>query len=436
MRSSEQHEKKGNTKMKNIAIFTALAIVIAVLASCNGLPGGGHKHSETVDPAVPATCTESGLTEGAHCSECGEVLIPQETVPPSHTKVVDPRVTATCTTDGLTEGAHCSACDQTLLAQTVISAHHRINEENRCEFCNKPASNGLSFDLGHMGGYFAVSGAWSCTDSEVLVPSTYNGLPVASIEHMSGDFTRVVLPESVNVIEDFAFSGCTMLESIVLPSGLNSIGKYAFSNCTMLESITIPQGVYTIYGEAFEFCRSLKSIEVAAGNKYYKAEDGILYTKDGRYILAYAIGSDTEELTISDGVEQINKYAFNGANSLKSVTLPESLRIIELRAFAGCINLANINIPNGVTEIGGVAFEGCESLEAIVLPASLVRLDSSAFFGCSDLSAIYYCGTAEQWAALCSELDTSATVYFYSETEPSGEGNQWHLVDGEILLWN
>jgi hypothetical protein len=102
----------------------------------------------------------------------------------------------------------------------------------------------------------------------------------------------------------------------------------------MLESITIPQGVYTIYGEAFEFCRSLKSIEVAAGNKYYKAEDGILYTKDGRYILAYAIGSDTEELIISDGVEQINKYAFNGAHSLKSVTLPESLRIIELRAFA------------------------------------------------------------------------------------------------------
>ena len=40
-----------------------------------------HEHSPVVDPAVPATCTQSGLTEGSHCAVCGAVITAQETVP-------------------------------------------------------------------------------------------------------------------------------------------------------------------------------------------------------------------------------------------------------------------------------------------------------------------------------------------------------------------
>ena len=40
-----------------------------------------HGHTEVIDPAVPATCTEAGKTEGKHCSVCGTVLVAQETVP-------------------------------------------------------------------------------------------------------------------------------------------------------------------------------------------------------------------------------------------------------------------------------------------------------------------------------------------------------------------
>lgn len=42
---------------------------------------GCREHTVEIDQAVAATCTESGLTEGKHCSVCGEVLTEQEVIP-------------------------------------------------------------------------------------------------------------------------------------------------------------------------------------------------------------------------------------------------------------------------------------------------------------------------------------------------------------------
>ena len=40
-----------------------------------------HIHTEVVDDAVEPTCNKTGLTEGKHCSECGEVILAQTVVP-------------------------------------------------------------------------------------------------------------------------------------------------------------------------------------------------------------------------------------------------------------------------------------------------------------------------------------------------------------------
>ena len=72
---------------------------------------------------MAATCIESGLTEGKHCSVCNTVLVAQQEVAAlGHTEVTDDAVAATCTEAGKTEGMHCSVCNAVLVAQETIPA--------------------------------------------------------------------------------------------------------------------------------------------------------------------------------------------------------------------------------------------------------------------------------------------------------------------------
>ena len=84
-------------------------------------PATGHKW--VTDAAVAPTCTQTGLTEGSHCSVCNTVLKAQEVIPiTEHTVVTDAAVAPTCTKTGLTEGSHCSVCNTVLKVQEVIPA--------------------------------------------------------------------------------------------------------------------------------------------------------------------------------------------------------------------------------------------------------------------------------------------------------------------------
>ena len=81
------------------------------------------EHTPEVIPAIAATCTEPGKTEGSKCSVCGEVLKAQEEIPATgHTVVTVPAIAATCTETGKTEGEYCSVCNQVLKEQEEIPA--------------------------------------------------------------------------------------------------------------------------------------------------------------------------------------------------------------------------------------------------------------------------------------------------------------------------
>ncbi len=94
-------------------------------------------HTEVIDAAVAATCTTPGLTEGKHCSVCSTVIVAQNVVNQNgHTEVIDPRVEPTCTSIGYTEGKHCSACDTVLVAKIEIPKIPHTYTDDYDESCN------------------------------------------------------------------------------------------------------------------------------------------------------------------------------------------------------------------------------------------------------------------------------------------------------------
>lgn len=80
-------------------------------------------HDIIIDEAVPATCTQTGLTAGEHCSRCDGATVAQTaTAALGHDIITTPAVAPTCIFTGLTEGKHCSRCDGATVTQTIVAA--------------------------------------------------------------------------------------------------------------------------------------------------------------------------------------------------------------------------------------------------------------------------------------------------------------------------
>lgn len=72
--------------------------------------------------------------------------------------------------------------------------------------------------------------------------------------------TNMIIPDSVENVGDYAFSGCTSLTSVVIPDSVTSIGSSAFSRCKGLTSVTIGIGVTSIDKYAFFWNKALRNI--------------------------------------------------------------------------------------------------------------------------------------------------------------------------------
>ncbi len=83
------------------------------------------------------------------------------------------------------------------------------------------------------------------------------------------------IPESVTIIENFAFLGCG-ITAVTIPQGVTTVGYGAFEWCEELSQIRFPASVNSIGGRAFNGCTSLISI-VFAGNAPYIDDD--VFTK-------------------------------------------------------------------------------------------------------------------------------------------------------------
>lgn len=78
-------------------------------------------HDIVKDEAVEPTCSKDGLTEGEHCSRCGEILIQQKRIDAlGHNIVKDEGTESTCDRKGITDGSHCDRCGEIIVRQIVI----------------------------------------------------------------------------------------------------------------------------------------------------------------------------------------------------------------------------------------------------------------------------------------------------------------------------
>ena len=96
----------------------------------------GHDWSGEWVVTKEPTCTRKG-TETLTCTRCDKTQTrPIEAL--GHQVVIDPAVPATCTEPGLSEGSHCGRCGEVLKAQeTVIKPHRDADGDGKCDECGK-----------------------------------------------------------------------------------------------------------------------------------------------------------------------------------------------------------------------------------------------------------------------------------------------------------
>ena len=228
----------------------------------------------------------------------------------------------------------------------------------------------------------------------------------------NGNVSEVILPNSVESIESYAFRDCSMTE-FHTPDNLKSIGERAFSGCYRLARI---------YG-------SLASDDEKA-----------LVLPDGT-MAVYAMASLDKDLVIPEGVKTIVEEMFINHSNIETVTFLESVVSLGERAFAYCDMLRefkgkNVHVPDGHAFINPdgemVALAG-KGLVDYVIPDEVKFFPPWSFYNNKTLHSVtfpklkfsnyYYTDYFEG----CDKLE-----FFYGEDVT--EDNHGFIINGRYLL--
>lgn len=364
-----------------------------------------HAYKETV---VPATCTKAGYT--LHLCDCGDQYTDTPTEMIAHTfGEWETTTKPTCTAEGV-QTHKCTVCGATETQKVAAAGHKYIDSVvkptkttqgytvHTCAVCNASHSDTYTNATGSVGleysqnsdGSLTITGTGTCTDTEIIIYSTNSD------------------GKNVTAIAAGAFAGNKVVKSISLPKSIVSIGDGAFAGCTALNSIT-----------------------VEAENANFTATNDVLYTKDGKTIVAFPVGKALTEFTIPAAVTDIRPSAFAGCVNLTQFkladtssklfevdengvlykktgddgkatqliaypigkvqpdfTVKDSIVTIGDYAFYGAKNLKTVAFNSSLAVIGAHAFDGCTALEAVDMPNSVVKLGDSAFANCSAIKTL------------------------------------------------
>ena len=194
----------------------------------------------------------------------------------------------------------------------------------------------------------------------VVMPGEYTGvidIP-ATVTSVNKEYTVIGIAET-------AFYN-TKVTELSIPSTVKTIGRDGCRNMSALTKVSTPS---LVDWTAIEFAN-------ANANPIYNC--GTL-TVGGT-----AVGTT---LTLPEGIETINAYAFKGLTSMQTVSFPSSLKTLGNGVFNGCSGLKTVAIPEGCS-IGESLFFECSGLEEVTFPAGIKDIPASTFYGCRGLKTM------------------------------------------------
>jgi hypothetical protein len=234
---------------------------------------------------------------------------------------------------------------------------------------------------------------------EVKDPFVTNG--GASLSHYYGNGGVVVIPADLHLTEigSFAFSnfeyilktpeelefddaetskqwflGDNTITKVVIPEGVKKINQYAFASLTALEEIVLPSTLESIEYGAFFGCNKLQKVTFSGENKLQIINQHAFEGCDIRGTLDL-----TAACIISD-------YAFAGNKNMEGITTSDSLLSIGQYAFAGCKAMKDVTITSSKVKYGAYAFTDCEALTSFYVNASV--LPEGLFYECKSLKNV------------------------------------------------
>ena len=328
---------------------------------------------------------------------------------------------------------------------------------------------------------------------DVVIPSTLDGYPVVAIARVNisergGAFqlnqslTSITIPETVTIIGDHAFwgctnltnveigsnvttiassafRGCTRLANVKIPSSVTSIRSLAFRGCTMLESVEIPDSVTEIGDSAFRDCTSLTEITIpnslsSIGQSVFRGCTALTDVESGSSVItignsAFQDCTALTSINIPSNVTTIGSSAFRGNSGLTSVNIPEGVTSIGASAFRDCVNLITIDLPQSLDSIGAWAFLNCTNLTNLNVPSGVTSIGSWAFRYCTSLKRAVFRGSVPSMGPdVFTDTASAFSVFYFDEaagfTSPTWEGypainlgsprsfTDW-LIENEVL---
>ncbi len=304
-------------------------------------------------------------------------------------------VSATCSSEGSYDLIdYCEDCNTTINEThvTLGKTAHSFDTSGKCLYCDAKQSNELKYEkCTDLDGYQLV-GIGTCTDSTLIIPSSYEGEPVLRIAtkafYENTKIKGVEMPDTITEIDENAFYGCSNLTNVKLSAKLEKIGRRAFYNCALLSkivfpdtltsigieaflgngftSIEIPDNVTSIGTAAFRACENLSSVKLSNNSEY-------------KYIAKQMFRACTnlEEFDIPDNIIGIGSEAFY-ATGLKKVVIPDSVTSVEQSAFQDCGNVESIVVGEGLKEIQNCAFKVGSKLKTVTWNAKFCTTNTNA----------------------------------------------------------